>query len=96
MSDPPVVTPPIVIGPVGLLDCSPEAQAERLLLLRDLRARAYGGVTQVTDRNRSVTYQSPQQLWAAIAMLGREVAACEMGRWPAERRVYYVPQVKDL
>lgn len=92
----PEPTPPIVILPGGL-DCSDAAKAYRLRLLADLQARYYGGVSQVSDRNRSVTYQSPQQMLTAMNALIGQVAACENGGWPrSPRRVYYVPQVKDL
>jgi hypothetical protein len=95
MSGPPVPVPPIYLP--GGLDCSDPAQALRLRALADLQARYYGGVAQVSDRNRSVTYQSPDQMLRGINALVGQIQACQAGAWPRKpARVYYVPQVKDL
>lgn len=90
-------TPPIYVPGPGGMDCSPETQARRLLALSDLQARYYGGVSQVTDRNRSVTYRSQEDLGLAIRSLVGQINACTAGAWPRKApRIYYVPQVKDL
>jgi len=63
----------------------------------DLEGFLNGGVSQVTDRNRSVSFRSPQYLDARLALLRAEDQVCMGLGWPRRRmRVYYVPQVKDL
>jgi hypothetical protein len=96
MSDP---VPPVSPGPIlpGGLDCSPDAQDQRRIWLAALQASFYSGVQQVNDRNRSVTYKTPQQMQDQIGALIRQIEACTAGAWPTRRsRVYFVPQVKDL
>jgi len=77
MSDP-VPTPPIY-SPV---DCSPEAIEARNRALAELLAAYRSGVSQVVDRNRSVTYRTQKDMLAALRGMRAEVYYCTYGAWP--------------
>jgi hypothetical protein len=86
-----------VVGPFGLVDCSPEAQAKRLRDLDELKSKIRSGVSNVGDRGRSVTYQSPAEMWKIAAQMEKELLACELGYWwPGRKRLAYIDQVKGL
>ena len=96
MSDP-VPTPPINLPGQPMVDCTPEGIADRNRRLAELMATFSSGVSQVVDRNRSVTFRSMGDIEAALRALRAEAWYCTYGAWPSgPRRVYYIPQVKDL
>lgn len=88
------------ISPIGPIDCTPEAQAEREAELRQLWRRLNSGATSVGDRGRSATWASPATLRALLANLRTEYAFCATGVWaPASasrRRIRFLPLTKDL
>jgi hypothetical protein len=78
------------------LDCSPEAQAERLRLLADLQAKLASGVYQISDRGRSVSYRSAGDISNEIYRLKNEAVACATGVWGGPSRLAYIDQIKGL
>lgn len=82
--------------PAGL-DCSEEAQAARRQRLADLQAKMTSGVASASDRGRSVTYRTAYaEVRPIIALLQKEITACETGVWPRIRRLGYIDQIKGL
>jgi hypothetical protein len=77
------------------IDCSIEAQDQRRQLLKDLMAKRYSGVQSVSDRSRSVTYQSPGDLSRLIKNLQQEIDYCDGRPW-RPRRVVFLPYDKWL
>jgi hypothetical protein len=91
---------PLARGPaldiIGV-DCSDDANDQRQQLLDRLIAQLYGGVTNVSDRGRSVSYADATKLIPLITQLKREQTFCLTGIMPARgRRYFYVPLVKCL
>ena len=78
------------------LDCSDDAQAERRRQLAALLAKMRSGVSSVSDRGRSVTYQNNANLWLLLLQLRNEIDACDLGRWPGRRSLSYIDLVKGL
>jgi hypothetical protein len=75
------------------IDCSLQAQEDRKQQLRDLLAKRNSGVQSVSDRSRSVTYQSPGVLNELIRAVKRDIDYCE-GGGQRPRRVIFLPYSK--
>jgi hypothetical protein len=77
------------------LDCSEAAQDDRKRRLTQLLAKATSGVSSISDRGRSVAYQSPAALKALADDLKKEIAMCD-GTYRGARRLSYIDQIKGL
>jgi hypothetical protein len=71
------------------LSCSPADQERRELKLKELEDRLYSGVSSVSDRSRSVNYQSPEELRRIIKGLRKDYDFCNGDYAGRGRRVMY-------
>jgi hypothetical protein len=80
------------------IDCSPAWQEHRRQMLKDLVEKRYSGVQSLTDRSRSVTYVSPEELNRLIRGLEDEIALCDgtLSRRAHGRRIFTPPLNKWL
>jgi hypothetical protein len=80
------------INPCVPIDCSPEAQEDRRKWLKDLYGKLYTGVQSISDRSRSVSYHSGNDLWKLINALQGEIALCAgcLNRRATARRIFHV------
>jgi hypothetical protein len=78
------------------IDCSIQAQDDRRRMLKELLEKRYSGVSSISDRSRSVNYQSPGDLARLIKSLQQEIDYCETGQIARPRRFVHLPYNKWL
>ena len=78
-----------------MLDCSPEARAERRRQIADLWRSIGNPATSLSDRSRSIGYATIEQRLKAIGELERLEELCDTGGRRAAR-IAYIPLIKGL